>query len=167
MNPHRPQQNTHRQAVYQYTSLIPTSLEVIIRFHEKRNALSLLTPPPLLVQIIDDQRMSLTQGTVEFVLWFGPVPVRWVAQHEPGPTATSFIDRMLVGPMTAWEHQHIFRQAEGGVELLDKVQLTHKRGWRGRLARVVFSRPALKLLFWYRHWRTRRECRKVTAVGAA
>jgi ligand-binding SRPBCC domain-containing protein len=162
MNPQPTNHVSGPQKVFQHKSVIPTSLETIIRFHEQPNALKLLTPPPLIVQVVKDERLSNTQGTVDFVLWFGPVPVRWLARHEPGPIATSFIDRMLVGPLAAWEHQHLFRAVEGGVELLDRITFAHKRGWRGWLTRLIFDGVALKFLFSYRHWRTKRECRKMT-----
>src|SRR5215203_41329 len=147
---------------FQHSSVIPTTLATIIRFHERADALRKLTPPPLIVQVIDDQRTTMTEGTVDFRLWFGPLPVRWLARHEPGPIATSFIDRMMIGPMAEWEHQHIFREMAGGVELRDQLTFAHKRGWRGWLTRLLFDGVALRFLFWYRHWRTRSYCRKMT-----
>ena len=81
--------------VFTYRSFIPTSLEIITQFHEERDALKKLTPPPLIVQPLSDERVSNTEGKVDFVLWFGPIPVRWIARHEPGPIPTSFIDRMV------------------------------------------------------------------------
>lgn len=144
-----------------FSTFIPTTMETIIRFHEKRDALVLLSPPPLIVQITEDKRVSLTEGTVDFRLWFGPVPVRWLARHEPGPTETSFIDRMVIGPLAQWEHQHLFRAIADGVELTDRVTIEHKTGWRGWLSRLLFDGPALRFLFWYRHWRTEQECRKM------
>lgn len=164
MKPEQTMRGAEQQKAFQYNSLIPTSLEAIIRFHEKPNALKLLTPPPLIVQVVNDNRLSDTEGTVDFVLWFGPIPVRWLANHEPGPTATSFIDRMLAGPLATWEHQHIFCEVAGGVELLDRITFSHKRGWRGWLTRLLFDGLALNFLFWYRHRRTRRECRKLMQV---
>jgi ligand-binding SRPBCC domain-containing protein len=148
--------NKNLQKVFQSTTLIPTSLAAITAFHTAPAALSRLTPPPLLVQIIRDGRLSLTAGEVEFILWFGPLPVRWTARHEPGPIPTSFVDRMLVGPMATWEHQHLFYEAAGGVALTDRITFAHKAGWRGWLTRLVFDGWPLRLLFWYRHWRTRR-----------
>jgi ligand-binding SRPBCC domain-containing protein len=164
MNSQQANPSSDAPKVFQHTSVIPTSLEVIIRFHEKPNALNVLTPPPLIVKIVDDKRISNTEGTVDFVLWFGPIRVRWLARHEPGPIATSFIDRMLVGPLATWEHQHIFRAVEGGVQLRDRITFSHKRGWRGWVTRLLFDGLALKFLFWYRHWRTRRECRKLVQL---
>jgi ligand-binding SRPBCC domain-containing protein len=146
---------------FEYTTLVPTTMEAIIRFHEKSDALQLLTPPPLIVQIINDQRISNTQGSVEFILWFGPIPVRWVARHEAGPLPTSFIDRMTAGPMAYWQHQHIFLEAAGGVALMDKLTFAHKSGWRGWITRLAFDGLALRFLFRYRHWRTQRACRKM------
>jgi ligand-binding SRPBCC domain-containing protein len=148
------------EKVVQYITLIPTSLAAITAFHEAPAALSCLTPPPLIVQIVRDSRISLTEGEVEFILWLGPLPVPWTARHEPGPIPTSFVDRMVVGPMAAWEHQHLFYEAAGGVALTDRITYAHKQGWRGWLTRLVFDGWSLQFLFWYRHWRTKRALRK-------
>ncbi|MCB9454330.1 MAG: cyclase, partial [Anaerolineaceae bacterium] len=87
---------------------------------------------------------------------FGPVPVKWTARHEPGPTETSFADRQISGPLESWYHQHIFTPVDGGVELHDKITFTHKPGWQGLLTRLTFDGIPLQILFFYRHWRTRR-----------
>ena len=144
--------------VFEHRSVIPTTLDRMVAFHDDPKALSRLTPPPplMLMQVLRDDRTSLTEGELEFRLWFGFVPVRWVARHEPGPTPTSFADRMLVGPMEVWEHQHIFRDVPGGVELVDHITLAHKPGLPGLLTRLIFDGLPLRLLFVYRHWRTRR-----------
>ncbi len=94
---------------FHYCSVIHTTVEAMTRFHNAPNALHVLTPPPLIIQIVRDDRESLTQGEVVFRLWFGPLPVLWHARHEPGSIPTSFIDRMLAGPMASWQHEHGFR----------------------------------------------------------
>ncbi len=126
-------------------------------FHEAPDAFRYLTPPPplMFMQVLRDDRTSLTEGELEFRLWFGPIPVRWLALHQPGPIPTSFTDRMIAGPMAYWEHQHIFREASGGVELVDHIMLAHKNGAAGLLSRLTFDGLPLRLLFVYRHWRTR------------
>jgi ligand-binding SRPBCC domain-containing protein len=142
--------------IFTHHSIIHTTTEAIRDFHHNPKALSQLTPPPLFIQILRDTRVSLTEGEVEFNLWFGPVPVRWLARHEPGPTDSSFIDRMLKGPMAVWEHQHIFRSVESGVELTDRITLVHPSGWKGLFTRLIFDGLPLHFLFVYRHWRTQR-----------
>lgn len=146
-----------RMHVFEYRSVMPTTVERLWAFHESPGVLGKLMPPPIIVQILRDERMSLTSGEVEARLWFGPLPVHWLARHEPGPVATSFVDRMLEGPAQVWIHEHIMRPVEGGAELLDRLTIAHRPGglW-GVFTRLTFGRLPLRILFLYRHWRTRR-----------
>ena len=137
-------------------SVIKTTMADIKRFHEEPRALARLTPPPVWMQVQRDDRRSLTEGEIEFTLWFGPLPIRWLARHETGPTPDSFADVQLRGPLARWRHEHIFRQVEGGVELTDRITLAHRRGLVGLFTRLAFDGLPLRLLFLYRHWRTRR-----------
>lgn len=136
---------------------MPTTLAQMWAFHAAPNAFRKLTPPPIIMQLHRNELKSLTDGEVEFTLWFGPVPLRWIAQHEPGPTETSFIDRQISsGPLKYWEHQHIFREVEGGVELVDHITYAHKsRLPLGLFTQLVFHPIFLRILFLYRHIRTR------------
>ena len=141
---------------FEHRSVLATSVERLVAFHADPGALARLTMPPTFIRVLRDDRVSLTEGEIEFNLWLGPLPVRWVARHEPGPVETSFTDRMLHGPMAYWEHQHIFQPLEGGVILIDRITLAHKAGWRGLFTRLLFGGLPLWILFIYRHWRTRR-----------
>jgi ligand-binding SRPBCC domain-containing protein len=143
--------------VFEHRSVIAASMAQVIAFHEDPSALARLTPPPplMFMQVLRDNRRSLMDGELEFRLWFGPIPVRWLARHESGPTPTSFVDRMIEGPMAYWEHQHIFRAVNGGVELTDRITLAHEPGIKGMLTRLIFDGLPLRMLFAYRHWRTR------------
>ena len=154
------QQSTSMKT-FEQRSIIRTTLDQMMAFHEDPQALAKLTPPPplMFMQLLRDDRTSLTAGELEFRLWFGPIPVRWMAQHEPGPTSTSFVDRMLEGPMAHWEHQHMFNEVDGGVELVDHITLAHKPGWMGWFTRLIFDGLPLRFLFIYRHFRTRHALR--------
>jgi ligand-binding SRPBCC domain-containing protein len=105
--------------------------------------------------VLRDDRRSLTEGEIEFRLWFGPLPVRWLAVHLPGPTPHSFVDRMVEGPLASWEHAHMFEEVDGGILLSDRITLAHKSGVPGLFTRLIFDGWPLRLLFVYRHWRTR------------
>lgn len=134
---------------------INTTVEKLIAFHEDPAALGRLTPPPIFVQVREDNRTSLTNGDLKFTLWFGPIPLKWHVQHESGPTETSFADRMLSGPMAHWYHEHIFTETPDGARLTDRVTIQHKSGWQGLLTRLMFDGLPLRILFFYRHLRTR------------
>jgi ligand-binding SRPBCC domain-containing protein len=67
------------------------------------------------------------------------------------------MDRVIRGPVESWEHQHIFKEVEGGIELIDHVELVHRSsGFWGIFTRLAFGSFPLRLLFMYRHLRTRR-----------
>lgn len=139
---------------------MPGTLATLVRFHEGPSALARLTPPPIIMQLHRDERRSLTEGELEFTLWFGPIPIRWLARHEPGPTTHSFADSQVKGPLAYWRHEHIFTEVEGGVELTDRIELAHRGGLTGVFTRLAFDGLPLRVLFAYRHWRTRRALRQ-------
>lgn len=143
------------QKTVEFRSVMPGTAQQLWDFHAQPNAFGKLTPPPIFIQMIDNRLKSLTEGTVDFRMWVGPLPLRWVAQHEPGPTPTSFKDRMVSGPLAHWEHEHLFRDVEGGAELVDHVTLEHKPGLMGIFTRLMFDGLPLRIFFMYRHLRTR------------
>lgn len=142
--------------LFVHRSEMPGTLPALQLFHEDPEALVRLTPPLLPLRIERDSRRSLTEGEVELRMGPGPLAIRWLARHEAGPTAHSFTDRLIDGPLDCWVHQHVFEALDQGVALTDRITLAHKPGWRGLLTRLLFDGPALRMLFVYRHWRTRR-----------
>ena len=136
-------------------SVMNTTMEKMITFHTDPKALANLTPPPIFMQLHRDDRTSITEGEIEFTLWFGPIPFRWIARHEDGPTEHSFADRQISGPMGYWRHEHIFTEVEGGIELTDRVTIAHNAGLKGLFTRLMFDGIPLHILFFYRHLRTR------------
>lgn len=141
--------------VFEKRSVMPGTAQQLWDFHAQPNAFSKLTPPPIFIQVHENKLKSLTEGTVRFTMWLGPIPLRWVAQHEAGPSAMSFKDRQVSGPMARWEHEHIFRDVPEGVELVDHVTLEHKPGLAGLFTRLMFDGLPLQIFFFYRHLRTR------------
>lgn len=144
---------------FEKTSTIPAGLDAVVRFHDDPRALARLTPPPILMQLQRDDRRSLSEGEIEFTLWLGPIPIRWLARHEPGPTPHSFADTQVKGPLAYWRHEHIFSEVADGVQLTDRITLAHQGGLPGLLTRLTFDGLPLRILFAYRHWRTRHALR--------
>ena len=140
---------------FEQISIINTSMEKIWAFHDQPNAFGILTPPPIFVQVHRRQLVSLTEGEIEFTLWFLFIPIRWLAQHEQGSTATSFVDRMIRGPLKSWRHEHLFESVEHGIRLTDRITIEHQEGWQGIVTRLMFDGLALRTLFIYRHLQTR------------
>ncbi|HLV02944.1 MAG TPA: hypothetical protein VKZ59_16870 [Acidobacteriota bacterium] len=143
--------------VFEHQSLIRTTIDDMVALHSSADTSTSLVPPPAFIQVIRDHRRSLVEGEIEFNLWLGVVPVRWVARHEPGVADCFFIDRMVAGPMAEWVHHHIFRTSNEGVYLIDRIFLRHRDALPGLLTRIFFDGPVLRLTFIYRH----RQIRKI------
>ncbi len=152
--------NPSKMQQFEKRSIMEGTADNMLAIHSTENAFQQLTPPPIFVQVHRDERTAITHGEVEFTLWVGPIPLHWIVMHEPGPTPHSFVDRMLQGPMAYWRHEHIFTDVEGGVELIDRIEYAHPKGWRGILTRILFNKLGLHGLFFYRHLRTRWLLRK-------
>jgi ligand-binding SRPBCC domain-containing protein len=61
--------------------------------------------------------------------------------------------------MALWEHLHIFEPSGDSTRLVDRITLAHKPGLAGFFTRLMFDGLPLRMLFMYRHWRTRRALR--------
>ena len=117
-----------------------------------------------LVTVLCSSMAAAVDVTYSFTLWIAFIPFKWKARHEPGPTADSFIDRMIDGPMAVWIHTHLVRDVPGGVETIDRVQYEHKPGIMGLFTRLFFDGLPLRFLFLYRHFRTRSAILKYPAT---
>jgi len=149
-------ENKPQAKTFTHSSVVPAPMNEVLSFYASQEAFQKLAMPPMVVRIRRDGRTSLTAGELDFTMWFGPVPVRWLARHEAGPTPTSFKDTQVAGPLARWEHEHLFESIEGGVRMTDRVTFAHRSGWRGLLTRLFFDGLPLRIFFAFRHWRTRR-----------
>jgi ligand-binding SRPBCC domain-containing protein len=92
---------------------------------------------------------------MDFTVWLGPIPIRWLAQIEE-VSPTGFVDRQLQGPFAQWQHRHTFVPIdEQTTQVIDEINFSYKAnpwwkivGW-GMITNLSF-------LFAYRGWKTRR-----------
>lgn len=142
--------------VFDYTFTVRAPLAAVAEFHRDTRALRRLSPPPLWVQL---HRVDpLGEGAVaEFTLWFGPLPVRWRAVHSGVHPEQGFTDTQERGPLQTWRHTHRFEAVSAALtRVREHIEYTYPAGPSGWLARLLFAPPALRFLFAYRQWATRR-----------
>lgn len=135
------------------------SAATVFAFHERPDALKLLSPPWQHVSIIQPPR-SLVVGT-RVVLRVGPRLLRQtiVAEHVAFDPGKSFADRMVSGPFAFWEHHHIVEPDGADASyLIDDVEYVLPLGALGRVFGGAIARHELKRLFEYRHDVTRSVC---------
>ena len=142
---------------FQYSSLIPAPLATVWAFHERPEAIQLLTPPdtPLTV---DSRTGGLEVGSrVTFRVTH--LKIRWVAEHTEYQYQRLFADRQVEGPFRTWYHRHLFTAEGPGTRLNDEIEFTLPGspvtdwllGWAVKLQ--------LRVMFRYRHSVTQLECK--------
>lgn len=135
-------------------------VSTVADFHARPGALKRLTPPPIFAQLHAADPLG-ENARAEFTLWFGPLPVRWLAIHTQVDLRSGFTDTQARGPLKHWVHRHQWSAlndpGQGNITLLeDRIEYEHYPGLRGLLTRLLFARPLLHVMFAYRHWVTRR-----------
>ncbi|MFN0167350.1 MAG: SRPBCC family protein [Bryobacteraceae bacterium] len=142
--------------------LINAPVDDVFRFHEREDALSLLTPafPP--VRMISRTGGIDTGARVELRVGV----FRWVALHTAYERNRLFVDEQIHGPFAKWVHRHEFEAAGPQTKLTDRISyelpggplVTMLLGWT-----VGFG---LRNMFTHRHHVTKEFCEKQSARGA-
>ncbi len=143
-------------ATFETSFLVRAPIQAVAEFHRDANALKRLTPPPLWVQFhrVDPLR---EQSVVEFTMWFGPFPVRWIALHSRVDLLRGFTDTQTRGPLKTWQHTHSFEPVDAQTtRVREHIELTYKPGLRHLWTKVFFSQLGLMFLFFYRARVTRK-----------
>ena len=133
-------------ALFTFSFTVDAPLAAVSAFHHDTRALNKLTPPPVFVQIHELE--PLAEGSrAEFTMWFGPVPIRWVAVHSQ-VSENGFTDTQQQGPLKFWRHRHQFTAvAPDQTHVQEQIEYCHHGGWRGLFSRLLFNKPGLYLLF--------------------
>ena len=98
--------------------VIHAPVERVFGFHERDDALQLLTPkfPP--ARLIS-KTGGITTGS-RVVLQVGPV--KWVALHREYVHNKLFVDEQLSGPFKRWIHRHEFEDMGDWTRLTDRIE---------------------------------------------
>lgn len=133
-------------------------METVFAFHERPDALALLTPPWPPVRMVR-RPASLAAGTiVELRIGPWPLAMRWVAHHIAYQPGRLFVDEQREGPFSAWVHTHSFEAENGGTRLSDSVEYALPGGKLVEWLAGWLVRRQLRSMFEYRHAATRRYC---------
>ncbi|MDT4969236.1 MAG: hypothetical protein QOJ64_3973 [Acidobacteriota bacterium] len=142
-------------------SIIRAPVARIFAFHELPDALSRLTPPWEKVRVVE-AAPNLRVGSTAILetRLFGPVRLRWIAEHTVYDPPRMFEDVQVNGPFKLWRHRHIVEPHEQGGVLSDEIEYEPPFGVLGRIAAPLLIVPRLRRLFEYRHAVTRAWCER-------
>jgi ligand-binding SRPBCC domain-containing protein len=107
---------------YRHTLRVQAPLADVAGFHTSASNLKAITPPLIPMKLHHAPEQMGDGDEMDFTMWLGPLPVRWVARLED-VSPTGFLDRQMRGPFASWTHRHSFVAVdEGTTEMIDEVE---------------------------------------------
>lgn len=140
---------------YTHTFRVNAPQSAVADFHSRSASMPAITPPPMIVRVHAAPPRLTTGDVMDFTLWAGPIPVRWVARIEDA-SVEGFTDRQVRGPFAAWAHRHRFvRVDDRTTDVVDEVEAQLKRHpfW-GLVGALMWA--GMPVLFAFRGRRTKR-----------
>ncbi len=136
------------------SSVIHAPLNVVFAFHEREDALPLLSPPFPPLRVV--QKLGGIEAGARVELRIGPV--KWVALHTAFEKNRLFVDEQIEGPFRKWIHQHEFEAVGDGTRLTDRLEFELPGGAfvNGVLGWAV--KLGLRQMFAHRHSVTKTIC---------
>ena len=143
-------------AAFVKSVMIDAPVQAVFGFHERTDALALLTPafPPVRKA---GGGSGIQRGTQVELRIAG---VRWVAVHTVYEKDRLFVDEQVQGPFRKWIHRHEFEAAGGKTRLTDRVEYEVPGGATGALLFGWAIRAGLHRMFALRHRVTREFCER-------
>lgn len=139
---------------YHHRFEVKAPLADVAAFHSHSASMGAITPPPILVRVHSAPERLQEGDRMDFTMWLGPLPIRWLAQIEQ-TTPTSFVDRQISGPFESWVHKHSFVAIDAETtEVIDDVTATLHKSWFWKLVGIGMW-IGLPILFAFRGWKTR------------
>jgi ligand-binding SRPBCC domain-containing protein len=140
-------------------SIIRASPERVFGFHEQPDVLTMLLPPWESARVIQAAKISEvgSQAIVETRV-FGPIKMRWIAEHTVYYPPHMFEDIQVKGPFRSWRHRHTIESNVNGALLRDQIDYEVPLGFLGRAVATLLVERRLRKLFDYRHEVTRQWC---------
>lgn len=118
--------------------------EVFPFFADARN-LEKITPPFLRFRVLTPDPIDMKPGAIiEYRLKVHGVPLRWRSEITAWEPPRRFVDVQRRGPYRMWEHEHSFREVEGGTAIRDFVRYAVPGG---ALVQRFFVGPDVERIF--------------------
>ena len=139
-------------------SLIRASPERVFAFHERPDALQMLTPPWERSRVIQPAQISQIGSRAIVETRVLGLRARWIAEHTAYDPPRMFEDVQIKGPFRNWRHRHIIEPHQDGAILRDEIDYEPPLLFLGQAIAPLLIVPRLRKLFDYRHEVTRQWC---------
>lgn len=136
--------------------VIDAPVGVVFGFHEREDALALLSPA--FPQVRMTGRTSGIKAGARVELRVGGM--KWVALHTAYEKDRLFVDEQIEGPFAKWVHRHEFENVEGKTRLTDRVEYLLPGGPLVNSLLRGITNVGLRRMFRHRHGVTKRMCER-------
>jgi ligand-binding SRPBCC domain-containing protein len=144
-----------RVATFVKSVVIAAPVAVVFAFHEREDALALLSPPFPPVRVVSRSGGIAAGARVDLRIG----PVRWLAIHTAYERHRLFVDEQMAGPFASWVHRHEFESIDAQTSrLTDHVRFTLPGGAAVNALFGSIVAWSLRPMFVHRHRITRRMC---------
>jgi len=137
---------------------VDAPVDVLWAFHERPDALRLLSPPWEHLEIVQPPRSLEVDTRVIVRAWVAFVPITIESVHVEYERGRLFADRMVRGPFKSFLHRHRFESRGAGARLVDDIDYELPGGPLGRAVGGPIAERRLARLFAFRHAVTRAAC---------
>lgn len=145
--------------IFEKRTRICAPARAVFAFHERPDALELLTPDFAHARVIEKTPGIKAGARVVLEMKIGPFKQRWVAEHTAYEEGRMFQDRQVSGPFSSWLHTHtIESDGEQASFLIDRVEYELPMGALGQFFGGPFVRRQLDRMFEFRHRVTKEMC---------
>lgn len=144
-------------STFRASTRLAASAETMFAFHSDPRNIVHVMPPTLKLVSLQTDGPAQEGRLIEFHCrdW-GIIPMRWKCRWHTVQPPSVLVDEMLEGPFAQFVHEHRFEPlAEDGCVMHDTITYAFGRSWWGKAISETAVRLYLKLLFTYRHHRTR------------
>jgi len=135
---------------------LPISLQEAWDFFQNPSNLAKITPEEMGFDIQSEVPAAMYPGL--FIHYkVSPllgVKLNWTTEITYVDAPNYFVDEQRVGPYAIWHHEHHFKEIEGGVEMLDRVNYKVPFGILGKIAHPLVVKSKLEEIFNYRITKT-------------
>ncbi len=145
-------------SIFRASTPLRASVETMFEFHSNPRNLPEVMPPTLKLVSLKTDGPAQEGRLIELHCrdwWI--IPMHWTCRWKTVQAPDLLVDEIVEGPFTLFIHEHRFER-RGPAECImhDTVTYQWGRAWWGRLVSETGVRVYLKLLFKYRHHRTRK-----------
>jgi ligand-binding SRPBCC domain-containing protein len=132
--------------------LLSTDIHTAWKFFTDPENLPKITPGYLKFKMTNRMDSEIYSGMLLY-LKIKPVlslPMKWVTEITQVYEPVWFVDEQRKGPYGMWRHKHIFKEADGGVQMEDIVDYAMPFGVLGRFVHFLVVAKKLEGIFDYR-----------------